>query len=71
MLRPHHGALQRREQGPTTPSIEMAFSKLKAHLRRIGARNFTDMFRALTEICELFSPDECWNDFKAAGYVSG
>jgi hypothetical protein len=49
----------------------MAFSKLKAHLRRIGARTFTDMFHAQTEICDLFSPDECWNYFNAAGYVSG
>jgi hypothetical protein len=49
----------------------MAFSKLKAHLRRIGARTFTDMFSALPEICDLFSPDECWNYFKAARYVSG
>jgi hypothetical protein len=49
----------------------MAFSKLKTHLRRIGARNFTDMFNALTEICDLFSPEECWNYFNAAGDVSG
>ena len=56
---------------PDVNPIEMAFSKLKANRRRIGARNFTNMFHALTEICELFSPDECWNYFKAAGYVSG
>jgi len=48
----------------------MAFSTLKAHLRRTGARTFTDMFDALAEICDLDSPDECWNYFKAAGYVS-
>jgi|TARA_Y100000815_G_scaffold81413_1_gene70476 transposase len=56
---------------PDLNPIEMAFSKLKAHLRRIGARTFTDMFQALSEICELYSQDECWNYFKAAGYVSG
>jgi hypothetical protein len=28
------------------------------------------MFGALAEICDLFSSDECWNYFKAAGYVS-
>jgi len=55
---------------PDLNPIEMAFSKLKAHLRRIGARTFTDMFQALTEICDLYTPDECWNYFKAAGYVS-
>jgi len=55
---------------PDLNPIEKALSKLKAHLRRIGARTFTDMFSALTEICGLYSPDECWNYFKAAGYVS-
>lgn len=44
---------------PDLNPIEMAFTKLKAHLRRIGARTFTDMFSALAEICDLFSPDEC------------
>ena len=55
---------------PDLNPIEMAFSKLKAHLRRIGARTFDQMFDALTEICELFTPDECWNFFCEAGYAS-
>ena len=55
---------------PDLNPIEMAFSKLKAHLRRIGTRTFTDMFHALTEICGLYSQEECWNYFKAAGYPS-
>ena len=55
---------------PDLNPIEMAFSKLKAHLRRISARTFIEMFHALTEICDLFSPEKCWNYFKAAGYVS-
>lgn len=29
---------------------EMAFSKLKAHLRRIGARSFTMVFEALGDV---------------------
>ena len=56
---------------PDLNPIEMAFSKLKAHLRRIGARTFTDMFNAIAEICDLYSPEECWNYFTAAGYVAG
>jgi hypothetical protein len=28
------------------------------------------MFQALSDICELYTSDECWNYFKAAGYVS-
>lgn len=55
---------------PDLNPIEMAFSKLKAHLRRIGARSFTGLFEALGEICDLFTPEECWNYFCAAGYAS-
>ncbi|WP_406644285.1 hypothetical protein QEZ52_10460 [Aliisedimentitalea scapharcae] len=43
---------------------------LKAHLRRIGARSFTSLFGALSEICDLYTPDECWNYFREAGYAS-
>jgi len=55
---------------PDLNPIEMAFSKPRAHLRRIGARTFTDMFQALSDICDLCSQGECWHYFKAAGYVS-
>lgn len=56
---------------PDLNPIEMAFSKLKAHLRRIGARSFTAVFEAIAEICDLYDPEECWNYFNAAGYASG
>lgn len=56
---------------PDLNPIEQAFSKLKAHLRRIGARSFTAVFEAIAQICDLYSPQECWNYFKAAGYASG
>ena len=56
---------------PDLNPIEMAFSKLKAHLRRIGARSFSQMFDTIAEVCDLFTPDECTNYFKAAGYASG
>ena len=56
---------------PDLNPIEQAFSKLKAHLRRIGARTFTEVFEAIGSICGLYQPQECWNYFKAAGYVSG
>lgn len=55
---------------PDLNPIEMAFSKLKAHLRRIGARSFTGLFKALGEVCDLFTPEECWNYFREAGYAS-
>ena len=56
---------------PDLNPIEMAFSKLKAYLRRIGARTFDQMFDALAEVCDLFTPQECWNYFCQAGYGSG
>ncbi len=55
---------------PDLNPIEMAFSKLKAHLRRIGARTFDALFKALGDVCNLFDPQECWNFMKAAGYAS-
>lgn len=54
---------------PDLNPIEMAFAKLKAHLRRIGARTLDDLWRAVGEICGLFDPDECWNYFRAAERV--
>ena len=55
---------------PDLNPIEMAFSKLKAHLRRIGARTLDALWRAVGEICGLFDPDERWRYFREAGYVS-
>ena len=55
---------------PDLNPIEMAFPKLKAHLRRIGARTFDQLIEAIGEICDLFTPDECRNFFHAAGYTS-
>jgi hypothetical protein len=42
----------------------------KARLRRIEPRPFDQGFDALTEICNRFSPDDCWNVFCEAGYGS-
>ena len=55
---------------PDLNPIEMAFSKLKAHLRRIGARTYDTLVQALGDICGLFDPKECLNFFGAAGYAS-
>ncbi len=56
---------------PDLNPIEQAFSKLTAQLRKIGARTFDDLFKALGNICNMFSTQECWNYLHAAGYVSG
>jgi transposase len=57
------------QYSPDLNPIEMAFSKLKAHLRRIAARTFDDLVQAVGDVCKLFDPNECWNYFKAAGYA--
>ncbi len=53
---------------PDLNPIEMAFSKLKAHLRRIGARTIKDLHDAIASILKLYSTEECANYFSAAGY---
>lgn len=55
---------------PDLNPIEMTFAKLKAHLKRIGARTLEALWTAVGDICGLYSPEECWNYLKAAGYAS-
>ena len=52
---------------PDLNPIEMAFSKLKAHLRARAVRTIDDLWRAIGDICNLFDAAECSNFFKAAG----
>lgn len=53
---------------PDLNPIEMAFSKLKAHLRKAAARNYHEVCQSIGQICEMFTPQECRNYFKACGY---
>ena len=53
---------------PDFNPIEMAFAKIKDLLRKANARTYDQIWKSLGEICELFSPQECMNYFKAAGY---
>ena len=55
---------------PDLNPIEMAFAKLKAHLRRIGARTIADLWKAVGSICDLYTPEECRNYLRHAGYVA-
>jgi hypothetical protein len=48
----------------------MPFSKPTAHLRRLEARSFERNLEALGSICNLFTPAECENYFRAAGHGS-
>mgnify|MGYP001029930244 FL=1 len=53
---------------PNFNPIEMAFSKLKAALRKAAARTKTDLWDAIAMAIKTFSPTECENYFAAAGY---
>lgn len=53
---------------PDFNPIEMAFSKLKAFLRKSAARSVDQLWDALAEAIETFTPNECQNYFAAAGY---
>jgi len=53
---------------PDLNPIEMAFAKLKAHLRATAARTIENLWKAIGDICRLYSPQECSNYFAAAGY---
>ena len=53
---------------PDFNPIEMAFSKLKALLRKAAARTIDDLWEAIAQIIETFTPNECVNFFAVAGY---
>ena len=58
------------QYSPDLNPIEMAFAKLKAHLRAIAARSPDMLIAALGQVCGLFEPAECQNYFTAARYAS-
>jgi transposase len=53
---------------PDLNPIEMAFAKLKAQIRKAAARSYDALWQAVGHVCNLFSDEECYNYFKAAGY---
>lgn len=53
---------------PDLNPIEMAFSKLKGLIRKAAARTYDELWQAVGQVCELFSPGECANYLAAAGY---
>ena len=54
---------------PDLNPTEMAFAKLKALLRAGVHRTVDALWQAIGSICDLYSPDECRNYFKATGYA--
>jgi transposase len=53
---------------PDFNPIEQAFAKLKALLRRAAARTVDALWDAIAGAIDQFSPTECENFFRSAGY---
>ena len=54
---------------PDLNPIELAFSKLKAHLRKAAEHTIPRLLRRIGCTVTQFSPQECRNFFRHAGYV--
>lgn len=53
---------------PDFNPIEMAFSKLKAFLKKHAPRTVADLWSAIAQGIDTYTPAECRNYFAAAGY---
>lgn len=53
---------------PDFNPIELAFAKLKAHLRKAAARTIPDLWDAIAQAIDTVHTDECANYFAHAGY---
>ena len=53
---------------PDLNPIEMAFSKLKALIRKAAERTYDELWNAVGHVCNLFTDEECFKFFNAAGY---
>ena len=54
---------------PDLNPIEMAFSKLKAHLRKAAEHTIAGLLRRIGRVVKTFTPQECRNFLRHAGYV--
>ncbi|KKN80167.1 hypothetical protein LCGC14_0332490 [marine sediment metagenome] len=53
---------------PDFNPIEMAFSKIKAFLRKLAKRSIPDLWNAVTLALDIFEPEEFENLFAHTGY---
>jgi len=53
---------------PDLNSIEQAFSKLKTLLRKAAERTVTASWKRIGSLLDRFTPQECCNYLKNAGY---
>ena len=54
---------------PDLNPIEMAFAKLKAHLRKAAERSIPALWDRIGTVLDLFSANQCQNFFRHAGYA--
>lgn len=54
---------------PDLNPIEPGFAKLKAILRKLGERTIDGLWQAIGRTVDLYSPQQCRNFFKNAGYA--
>jgi transposase len=54
---------------PDLNPIEQLFAKLKTLLRKIAARSVEVLWTAIGDLIQQFSPGECANYLRHAGYV--
>jgi transposase len=54
---------------PDLNPIEMAFSKLKAHLRKAAEHTVPGLLKRIGRVVKAFTPQECRNFFRHVGYV--
>ena len=55
---------------PDLNPIEMAFAKFKALLRKAGRRSRDGLWNKIGEVLDAFTPEECANYIRHAGYAS-
>ena len=55
---------------PDFNPIEQLFAKLKALLRKAAERSVDGLWNRIASLLDAFTPDECSNYFRNAGYAS-
>jgi transposase len=55
---------------PDLNPIEQAFAKLKAALRKAATRTRDGLWRIIAQTLDRYTPQECRNFFKQAGYAT-
>jgi hypothetical protein len=55
---------------PDLNPIEQAFAKMKSLLRKADARTIGETWRTVGALLDCFTPKECANYFRNAGYAS-